>query len=1381
MKTYKVDYDKATQMIKIRWFDEEGNEVAGDAGTYRITIPANTFYWHGDGVNCDGVTGNEEFVYTLVLAGSAPKPIITPQMKDSNIYFIIDNSANSNNYNTLGYKTYDARDDYSILFNKPVKVEIVAYDPNFNASRFGYDEKKAMVYVGIDSNTPVEPDFEYSCTLVADSVYNQGLGSPYDDTPIYNDDTTFYFTGVTKPSVAITGLSFNFDNNKVTVKYKVSNDNLNELRDVHFDSMIDNSVKPYIINSDNSATAYCESITQGANKEDIDCVFAIKNLDAFVSTATGQRTISINVQTLRGWIKNFGDGINTVGYTESDASAKRGTIPYMSGVNKPRVQSTQMKPNFLTANWVEVFGTDYVTTQNGPSKFYATMKDGRKVDISQYNTVQTVGKDVTVNYDTTTNFGLDPEQVSTITVEFPEGYFTNQGDNKMTTGTAKSDTVVYNFEPVDCKPKINAIKTNVNPLYPIIDGNKLEPVHDGETSVYNANSVVITDMSNNVLMKWDPSFVFKPISLAEKTEVNLNESLTSETVGNYSADDEKLFSMEQMYSKDNNYELYHGNQIKLKVVPSQFGVQGDGFKRLGQLTGETDTPEITKYVLELETSTSFQKYQHSDEGGRMNTQNPRGGFMDWNASAFKRPDEMMTYQGSLSWGAFNGGDAYATYVNCGSNNDYIGFGPFCDYGMKQLWSKALYEQTDNEYLKNTLYWTAFEDEPQCSEKLYYEELKEWFSQIWLPKHPITFTGETGEEMYPEKYTDAFGWDYSFDREVKLEYFKEWMKHFEDTHINHFFSMYNVSSTTDNTYSFLYDTPASTWKFGLPDKPYNETAFEFGSVIYRLLKIDTSNQSNFDYFLNNQSFLHDIPAKLDLSKAKTTNYMFNNCYEDNEWNKGFWWNGHLNSNDTLENVTSANYMYGNDVCITAINETFSFKSLISANGMFVNCNSLSKLPAVFNPTELEYANDMLSVSREGLTGGVMYCDTKGEFVVATKDLTVYPYYDTVTKELTKVATNTTIDVLPQSAFNLTVIAPTWKSVSKVKEAIRMFQRRKITSIPNQWNFSSLYDSTEMFAQCDKFTKIPDSWVDTDALLVADNMFDGCVSLTGLHDGFKCKNLIHARGMFSNCEFSRINDTFQPNQVEDINAMFWNCPNFSKIPTAWTSITNVQTSVSAFKMCPKLTELPASWTDCNSTNATSMFEDSGIKEVNINFPNLKFINNMFTGSKCSASTGVLNIGAYYRSESIGQGVFANKQFIFKVEDFGKTENLRTQTSSIAGDAVTLSLQSIGVPETDDEMDKFTDSILYLLDHVWTGETVINEDSVGSRKDRTRNRSEKSKDAVCLYFTQAQLDAIEPMMVAKAPSHNEFTQKLVHERWKGGGGSYAPTTNYSLLAHV
>lgn len=1331
MLNYKVEFDEDTRQIKVRFFNDEGEEVKPEKGTYKITVPANTFMWYGDGVSCDGKNGNDEFTYLYRVVDKAPAPEIKAFIKGGIIYFVVENSSSPQTKKELGYTTQSTNVENIVSFLPYVELDNIQWVPNGDVSQFGYTERKSFYYVNLKDSFNYIPDTQYTANLLANTVVNIGDGDAYEASPVPNKMATTTFQTPPSPEVSITSITYDTKTNKLTAVADLSS--VYTKRGLWRTSS--EALHSPVVTND-AETVSVEALDVQWDDEKMTMEFNIKNPDSFLKyNPDSSKYMKFNVKVLADFLLNTGNGSEFIGTCGNKATSASKTVKSLNKVSKPVIVKETRDSSMLTLDWNNVYTNDMVTSRSGDASLVAVMKDGTARNVSSYvkfTYPSKSNKKLVAKYDTGNNFGLDPTLVQRFELRLPEGLIQNDGDDEFTSGHTESEQKSYNYSPVDCKPKLNLNEINMAPLYPIIDGERLSPLHDAEITTFGKDVLKISDPDGNVLMRWSDQPFDEIESIEGYGESGVTEDISTYQTRRYYDRDMGRFIASGMYSPNGAYEAYTGNKIVLSVNPTAVVTKGDGFTCLGTLSGETDTPTQTKYVLEFSIPSN-----NKDFLGKMVSENYLAGPVDWNEEYIT---SCMTeghryskpyFMGCYGWGSENNPQDTPYEVN---NDLYLTKTMNIALGPYDFQQRVFSNEYDDYYYRYIVAFYSGDEEISESDKEYEKNRvkshAEWnggefaylsWVEDYMQRNPLKLISKDNS-LYYGRYSGYWG---DMTNEEKEAMVNDFMEFHRVRAVNNVCNLFLIRQNNYETYSFLYDKPSSHWAFGAQGRLYNNGTMNPNTnrVLYikEVKKIDTSRQTDFSWMFANQSSLTKISAKFDMSNATAMTGMFYKCDDLKAEIAHEVFEGEINTEDKLNDVLYADHAFEACNCITALPDSFQFANLYDGTAMFANCNSLMKLPDAFNPTNLEIADDML---KGDYSYPLFAYDEQHNF----KCYGAYPYYDETEKKgceqkwKDEHPTHTYTDLHFPIEFAIRNIPETWKSVSKIKSADGMFAARAVLeTVPHFWNFEKLENGNRMFHGCASLRTIPTAWTSTDNLVSANNMFTQCSSITKVHNGFKCRNLESANFMFDGCSsLTAINEDFQPLNLVNANSMLAFTPNLKKIPASWTNIETVEKANGMLQGCG-IEKLPDSWTVCNATETEFMFTDTKLTKIKMDFPNLQRCYAIFGDTPLLKEVdGVID----FANLPLGQDInimYNSSCTKFRIENLGKKSNLYTGDSKTQREVNPIFYFMNVDYETWAEQDiiDWLDSIFYMLDHANTGTTEKNSESVSTKRTVTYDR--------------------------------------------------------------
>lgn len=1298
MLNYKVDIDDETQRVIIRWFDEQGNECEPESGTYEVTIPKGTFVWYGDNLSCEGKHENKEYKYTFVVAEKSPKPNIVPIMREGVIHYIIENSAVEENYNLLGYTTNSEDSDNPLKFSSEVgNVHPMQFVSNSNVSTFGYTENKCEYIIGLDESFDFIPNRLYTITLMPNIVYNVGLGEKYNEKKIYNDAVKFSFLGTPQPS--LNPISYALSGNGFVVEFDL--ENYHNAMQSGYITRINNENRPYLINTENTDNAFVKTAEVINGK--LVILFACEDAHNFIRTnADGSSAYTFDLVVLENYFLNEANGSTMMGLNGNLPQRHYISIPIVTSVPTPNVKLERRDSDSLTTVWNNAYTANLSTNQQSLPKMYAYMRNGESIDISEHIQItmpNNKSNTLYIDFDSEENFGLNPSEVYNYVLEYPTAMLKNIGDNKVYSGSSESLKYEYAYSPIESTPKLKCVATNVNPFYLIMSGENLTLDNNNETTIIKADAINITDSENkSILMGWEEGQVPQFVNVtAQQEEYRILQS--GDSVRLYEENDGTNYSIPLYYMMGNVYEENHKGVIYININGEKVYTDGNGMTTLGKSYATADTISIKKSVVEL------------GLGDTVITKNTMGGVVDWNEEEMGEIPQSM---GDNGWGMalanniLPDGTPYKSYSGFMINAYFCNFW-FYNTALKYESAFGAREVEDRKAVVD------MQMEAEVRGKYIFEQ---WFYESYLQNNPIEYIN--GD---PNDYSSYSDYPNSISTERWLDILEDYDTYCYDKMFYQKAFIMGIPTNSGDTYTFLFDAPPKHLKLGSRFCSYNGNGEEYALLVTRLLKFDSSEQTDFKYFLYNQNSFYDWSAETDFDGVTDITAML---YQGSNYDyylsqDGYYFNGFINTNSTMNDVIVATSAFCGNVVAEKYPNSFTFSNLKDGSYMFHENRSLWQIPSNFNPTKLENADYMFYVSSLICCGDIKHYDENGTIIKSAE--IEFDYYDQVQERFTNMANENTIRCYHPRDFIMREIPNTWSSVSNIKTAEAMFKNRSnLISVPSNWNFSSLENGESLFNYCSSLQQIPTAWTTTEKLTNGNEMFNYCQSLTTLHDGFKCNNLVNARSMFAHCiNLEYLNEEFNPKTLNNAQSMFLGCTKLKQMPSSWTSITNIETSDSMFNGCESLSALPSLWTSCNSTSTNDMFNGCyALKECNIEFTQPKTFNYTYSACTNLKKCARINLGEF--SDVIAIPISTCDSLVeFKLDNFGRIENF-TSENVINKPDITLDLTFMKVTNIKEEGDeeKLISSFAYVLDHLWTGETIGNQNSIEIRRNDTHQRS-------------------------------------------------------------
>ena len=168
--------------------------------------------------------------------------------------------------------------------------------------------------------------------------------------------------------------------------------------------------------------------------------------------------------------------------------------------------------------------------------------------------------------------------------------------------------------------------------------------------------------------------------------------------------------------------------------------------------------------------------------------------------------------------------------------------------------------------------------------------------------------------------------------------------------------------------------------------------------------------------------------------------------------------------------------------------------------------------------------------------------------------------------------------------------------------------------NGWDWSNVYDFSDMFSQCGNLENLIstpikpmatnkmfyncrtlttisgiESW-DTSMLTEMDNMFYDCAMMTSLDlSGWNASNVTNMERMFNGClNLQNIDlSSWNASNVTNMNSMFYNCKKLIKVDLSGIDLSNVTNMNALFAASPLLSEIKLKGNISGSANITNVF--------------------------------------------------------------------------------------------------------------------------------------------------------------------------------------------------
>ena len=355
-----------------------------------------------------------------------------------------------------------------------------------------------------------------------------------------------------------------------------------------------------------------------------------------------------------------------------------------------------------------------------------------------------------------------------------------------------------------------------------------------------------------------------------------------------------------------------------------------------------------------------------------------------------------------------------------------------------------------------------------------------------------------------------------------------------------------------SYLYFMDEPCDNLMFHSDPDIYVPHSVQ----IYRITKADTSNQTDFYSFAENNYSLLYVTPELNVDKAVCTSNMFAYCPSL----------GKFNSNYTYSGVVSANFMFYYDYSLVSLSNNITFDGLKYADYMFAGCHVLSGLPNSFAPNKLisvvsmfENCSAITSFDNTNWTSVNDITDAQGMFYGMTQ-------LDHTRKD--------------------------WKFTG-VTNAISMFNScSALTSIYNA-KFDSVTSANSMFNACYSLSGFNDT-VSFSKVENANGMFGGCTSLISLGNGNNMEKIITASYMFYNCSALTGDVVINMAQTTSVMDMFHNCNSLESFKISNLGYSGLTNYYIDFRTCYKYSD---KMVDSMVYMMNNVQDRTGLKEFDI----------------------------------------------------------------------------------------------------------------------------------------------------------------------------------------
>lgn len=181
----------------------------------------------------------------------------------------------------------------------------------------------------------------------------------------------------------------------------------------------------------------------------------------------------------------------------------------------------------------------------------------------------------------------------------------------------------------------------------------------------------------------------------------------------------------------------------------------------------------------------------------------------------------------------------------------------------------------------------------------------------------------------------------------------------------------------------------------------------------------------------------------------------------------------------------------------------------------------------------------------------------------------------------------------------------------------FAYSTFTNFPSNFNFTSVTDMDNIFADCNNLASIPQ--LDTSSTHSMDRMFANCYSLTSIPQ-LDTSNVYSMNSTFSGCSNLTTIPELNTSSVSNMNSMFANCGQLTSIPQLVTSkVTNMD---HMFAYCRGLTSIPQLDYSIVDSMEGIFQECSSLTTIpQLNIPNVGNLNDLFYN--CSSITTIEGI--------------------------------------------------------------------------------------------------------------------------------------------------------------
>ena len=378
-----------------------------------------------------------------------------------------------------------------------------------------------------------------------------------------------------------------------------------------------------------------------------------------------------------------------------------------------------------------------------------------------------------------------------------------------------------------------------------------------------------------------------------------------------------------------------------------------------------------------------------------------------------------------------------------------------------------------------------------------------------------------------------------------------------------------------------------------------------SLLKSVPDMDTSRVTEMGYMFRGCSSLTSVPD-MDTSKVTNMYSMFNTCSSLTS----------VPDMDTTQ-VTDMSWMFYGCSSLTSVPAMIT-SNVTSMRAMFQSCSSLTTVPAMdtskgtnmvsmFNTcSSLTYVPDLQASNVEDVTNMFRNCMslTDGNVrligrhpnvdttdMIINSSLTLEPFYDKDGLPLVQFTLGDGTEARDQFQAELTARGLSYATVTELPFAIQlvgtgsaqnMFDGcTSLTSVPDM-DTSQVTNMSWMFYECSSLTSVPD--LDTAQVTTMERMFSYCSSLTHV-PYMDTAQVTNMKDMFSYCSSLTTAPALNTSQVTNMRGMFYLCPALTHAPALDTRQAVNMTYM--FGSCSSLVHVPDMYTS-QATELVSMFQ-------------------------------------------------------------------------------------------------------------------------------------------------------------------------------------------------